>query len=122
MVGMRVARHLGYVQDADAEWSNWKNAYRHADPKGNKLDIADQGVVDKNFYACEAKMMWMIDSMEKRFGNDLMARWLKIVRTKHPEKSPSMQESLHYFELAAKEDLQVWFQELGISYAPPGKR
>lgn len=119
IVGMRITRKLGHIEDCDREKSSWKDIYRKADPKGNRLDVADSKVIEKEFHACEAKMMWMIETLERRFGDDFMARWLKIVRTKHPNKSPSMQECLHYFSLAAKEDLASWYRDLGIGYIRP---
>jgi hypothetical protein len=120
MVGMRAAKALGYAGDANRERRSWQEQMDRAESGGKKLDITLADTDRRLFGPCEAKIMWMIERLESKYGADFMRRFLEVCRALKDRQSPSIHEVLYYFSLAAGEDLGSAYRKLGIAYqAPP---
>jgi len=119
MVGMRAARDLGYPDDAGRERRSWQEQMDRAESGGKKLDLTLADSDRRLFGPCEAKMMWMVERLEAKYGADFMPRFLEICRALKGHRSPTIQEVLYYFSLAAGEDLGPAYRKLGIAYQPP---
>jgi hypothetical protein len=75
-----VAKALGYPDDADRERRSWQEQMDRAESGGKKLDITLADTDRRLFGPCEAKMMWMIERLESKYGADFMPRFLEICR------------------------------------------
>lgn len=121
LVGMRVARELGFAKSAEDERRQWHEGFVKVDPTTRQLDLVKAEPDRSLGAACEGKAMWMIEQLETRFGKDFMRRFNEARNALKPGESLSVQDVLYLFCLASDTDLSLWYRELGISYQPPAQ-
>ncbi|MCD6365739.1 MAG: hypothetical protein J7M14_07675 [Planctomycetes bacterium] len=123
MVGMRVADELGYGPSARQEYNNWRGALDKSDPGRNKLDIMDSEEPEKKLRAHESKMMWMIEELEKKYGDDLMIRFLEVRKERFgAKKKIDLVQTLELLSAAAGEDLEPWYRSIGTTCVAQTRR
>jgi hypothetical protein len=59
----------GYIDEAEKKLKENFENFRKVDPAGTKLDIADRKINARYGAACQGKWMWILYSLEKRFGD-----------------------------------------------------
>ena len=119
IVGMRIATQLGYADEANRERRFWQAKHENAEKGGRKLDIVFADTDRGMFHTHEAKMMWMIERLEAKYGADFMPRFLEICRAVKGRDCPTIHEVLYFLSLTAGQDLSSAYAKLGISYQAP---
>jgi hypothetical protein len=110
----RGLKAAGYIAEAEKKLNGNFENFRKIDPAGTKLDIADRTVDTKYGAACQGKWMWILYSLEKKFGDDFIRRYVQSLRN-DPGFSGSFEDVVGRMSQAAGEDLTPWFQQLGIT-------
>lgn len=120
LAAIRVARQLGYGADADAERRQFESQFRSLDFDGTRLDLNTLVVPEDHAQAYMGKAMWVIESLEKNYGADFMARlmplhrqWVQSGRASNPV---TMRDFIGMLSMVAGTDLASFFKAIGTHW------
>ncbi len=126
----RGLRAMGYFDAAEEKMSKHLNDFHRVDPTGKELDIVDSLLDAQEFHACMGKWMWILSELERKYGEDIIRRYVACLRTglelsgahnkvvDGKRVKLSMDDIVHFMSKASGEDLFPWFGELGITVHP----
>jgi len=115
LAAIRVARKMGYQQQADEERSYWERVFRESDPDGTKLDISCMPPGPPENQPYMGKAMWVIETLEGTYGSDLMQRFMRIKRSIN-DPTVTMGKFIYYMSKAVYEDLSTFFRNINTTF------
>jgi GNAT superfamily N-acetyltransferase/putative sterol carrier protein len=117
-LGTMAMRLLGFQKEADEIYARVVRQFREKDPTGQEFDIA-------RVYDYHPKMVWVITTLMEKYGQDLLARFIKAVPDpKDPRKNipgslfSILDVFIYYLSLGLGVNLYPWFQEIGTTVHP----
>jgi GNAT superfamily N-acetyltransferase/putative sterol carrier protein len=117
-LGTTAMRLLGFQREADEIYAEIVRQFREKDPTGHEFDITE-------VYEYHPKMVWVITTLTEKYGQNLLARFIKAVPDpKDPRKNipgslfSILDVFIYYLSLGLGENLYPWFQEIGTTVHP----
>ncbi len=117
-LGTMAMRLLGFQREADKIYTEIIRQFREKDPTGKEYDIA-------RVYDYHPKMVWVITTLMEKYGQDLLARFIKAVPDpKAPRKNipgylfSTLDVFIYYLSLGLGVNLYPRFQEIGTTVHP----
>jgi hypothetical protein len=101
------------------EWP--RLAYERDDPHGDRIDISQPMPPDLSG-AGFGKGMWVIETLEERYGPDFMKRYFQLLEKEGVQKQLTMEEVVKYMGRIAGQDLTPWFRSFGTWRGADGNR
>jgi len=86
--------------------------FEEADPDRTRIDMAERqppGLEPAAF----GKGMWVIESLERRFGPDFMKRYFQLLEKEKVNHPLTLREVAEYMGRIAGQDLKPWFRSFG---------
>ena len=119
LAAIRVAHAMGYVEDANAERQWYDQQFRNADPEGTRLDL-NTDVRTGGIVAYMGKAMWVIETLEARYGADFMQRLMPLhrdwVQSGQASNPVTMDDFVRMTSVVAGEDQTSFFREIGTHW------
>jgi uncharacterized membrane protein len=110
-----------FQQAGDSEYRSRVDAFQayEAARGPNSLDITevDRGV-STNSWAIAGKLMVIIETLERSYGADFMARFYRLKR-RYGSGAHSTERMIHWLSLAAGTDLYGFFRDKGTTVGAP---
>lgn len=120
LVGMRAAEALGHPKSADDELARIIRRLDKVDPTRRDLDMmdSDNGPMNHDY---KHKATWMLLELEKKYGDDFVARFLALRNQTHGvRKRADVQQTFELFARVSDDPrIWQWFQEIGCSARRP---
>ena|GEM_PF-929560 len=117
-LGTMAMRLLGFHKEADEIYAEIIRQFREKDPTGQEYDIA-------KVYDYHPKMVWVITTLMEKYGQNLLARFIKAVPDpKAPRKNipgslfSTLDVFIYHLSLGLGVNLYPWFQEIGTTVHP----
>jgi hypothetical protein len=85
--------------------------FEEADPGKDGLDMAR--IPHDLRSAGFGKGMWIIESLEERYGSDFMSRYFSLLEQEGIKRRLRLNEVVSYMGEVAGEDLEPWFRSIG---------
>ncbi|MBC8254680.1 MAG: hypothetical protein H8E35_11730 [Ardenticatenia bacterium] len=119
LAAIRVARQMGYEADANAERQYFESQFRAIDPDGTLLNL-NTAIVTEHGGAYMGKAMWVIETLERDYGADFMARLMPLhrqwVQSGQASNPVTMGEFIAMMSEVASTDLRPFFQSIGTHW------
>jgi putative sterol carrier protein len=117
-LGTMAMRLLGFQREADEIYAEIIRQFREKDPTGQEFDIA-------RVYDYHPKMVWVITTLMEKYGQNLLARFIKAVPDpKAPRKNipgslfSTLDVFIYHLSLGLGVNLYPWFREIGTTVHP----
>jgi hypothetical protein len=113
-IGIKSRWINGFTAEADREFRKDMEAFRKADPTGNRIDISREAGPGKH-----GKGVWVFKTLEDRYGGDILKKFMnELERDGRTTWKLGLDDFVYYMSLAAGEDLYPWFQQIGTTVHP----
>jgi GNAT superfamily N-acetyltransferase/putative sterol carrier protein/uncharacterized membrane protein len=117
-LGTMAMRLLEFQKEADEIYAEIIRQFREKDPTGQEYDIA-------RVYDYHPKMVWVITTLMEKYGQDLLAKFIKAVPDpKDPRKNipgslfSTLDVFIYHLSLGLGTNLYPWFREIGTTVHP----